>query len=235
MPAKSSPMDTVPTSVIKTCAETFSTLIARLAVLSFKEGKFPTRFKQAVVTPLLKKEGLDDEVFANYRPISNLNTMSKIVERLFMSRLVDHVKQSPNYNRLQSAYRRGHSTETALLKLLNDVYSAADNGFRTALIQLDLSAAFDTIDINTMLRRLRYAFGISGPALNWIASYTNGRTQSVYVGQQRSSPVGHQTRAWCLTGICVGTVAVHAVRVVSRSRDRFFRCQPRTIRSCTSR
>ena len=146
MPAKSSPMDTVPTSVIKTCAETFSTLIARLAVLSFKEGKFPTRFKQAVVTPLLKKEGLDDEVFANYRPISNLNTMSKIVERLFMSRLVDHVKQSPNYNRLQSAYRRGHSTETALLKLLNDVYSAADNGFRTALIQLDLSAAFDTID-----------------------------------------------------------------------------------------
>ena len=56
MPAKSSPIDTVPTSVIKTCAETFSTLIARLAVLSFKEGKFPTRFKQAVVTPLLKKK-----------------------------------------------------------------------------------------------------------------------------------------------------------------------------------
>ena len=117
--------------------------------------------------------------------------MSKIVERLFMSRLVDHVKQSPNYNRLQSAYRRGHSTETALLKLLNDVYSAADNGFRTALIQLDLSAAFDTIDINTLLCRLRYAFGITGPALNWIASYTNGRTQSVYVGRhrQRSSDI----------------------------------------------
>jgi len=55
MPAKSSPMDTVPTSVIKTCAETFSVLIARLAALSFNEGKFPTKFKQAVVTPLLKK------------------------------------------------------------------------------------------------------------------------------------------------------------------------------------
>ena len=63
------------------------------------------------------------------------------------------------------------------------------NGFRTALIQLDLSAAFDTIDINTLLRRLRYAFGITGPALNWIASYTNGQKQSVYVGQQQSSDI----------------------------------------------
>lgn len=179
-------MDCVPTSVIKTCAETFSMLIARLAALSFKEGKFPAKFKQASVTPLLKKEGLNDEMFANYRPISNLNTMSKIIERLFMSRLVDHVKKSPSYNRLQSAYRQGHSTETALLKVLNDVYTAADNGYRTALIQLDLSAAFDTIDINTLLRRLRYAFGISGPALNWIASYTNDRKQSVRVGQQQS-------------------------------------------------
>jgi hypothetical protein len=115
--------------------------------------------------------------------------MSKIIEHLFMSRLVDHVKQSPNYNCLQSAYRRGHSTETALLKLLNDIYCAADNGLRTALIQLDLSAAFDTIDINTLLRRLRYAFGISGPALNWIASYTSGRKQSVRVGQQQSSDI----------------------------------------------
>jgi hypothetical protein len=72
---------------------------------------------------------------------------------------------------------------------LNDIYCAADNGLRTALIQLDLSAAFDTIDINTLLRRLRYAFGISGPALNWIASYTSGRKQSVRVGQQQSSDI----------------------------------------------
>jgi len=52
-----------------------------------------------------------------------------------MTRLVEHVKKSPNYNRFQSAYRRGHSTETALLRLLNDVYCAADDGFRTVLLQ----------------------------------------------------------------------------------------------------
>ena len=62
-----------------------------------------------------------------------------------MTRLVAHVTKSPNYNGLQSAYRRGHSTEKALLKLLNDVYCAANNGFRTMLLQLDQSDAFDTM------------------------------------------------------------------------------------------
>jgi len=115
-------------------------------------------YKTASVTPLLKKQGLDTDSLGNYHPVSNLHTISEIVERVFMTRLVEHMKRSPNYNRFQSAYRRGHSTETALLKLLNDVYSAANDGFRTVLLQLDLSAAFDTIDISTLLRRLRYSF-----------------------------------------------------------------------------
>ena len=200
MPAKSSPLDSIPTSVIKTCAETFAVLVTRLITLSFAEGKFPDKYKFASVTPLLKKEGLDSDSFSNYRPISNLQTISKIVERVFMSRLVDHVKQSPNYNRFQSAYRRGHSTETALLRLLNDVYCAADNGFRTMLLQLDLSAAFDTIDTSTLLRRLRHTFGVSGPALNWIASYLVGRKQSVRVGQQQSPNVD------CEYGVPQGSV-----------------------------
>ena len=130
-------------------------------MLSFDEGKFPDIYKQALVTPLLKKEGLDSDVFGNYRPISNLNTISKIVERVYMARLATHVKHLPNYNRFQSAYRRGHSTETAVLRMLNDVYHTADNGSRTMLLQLDLSSAFDTLDTITLLRRLRFAFGIS--------------------------------------------------------------------------
>jgi len=88
------------------------------------------------VTPLLKKKGLDGDNVANYRPISNLHTVSKIVERLFLSRIIAHVEQAPCFNRLQSAYRRGHSTETALLRLTNDIYMAADNKSRTLLVQL---------------------------------------------------------------------------------------------------
>jgi hypothetical protein len=200
MPAKSSPMDRIPTSVIKRCADAFAPLLTRLVTLSFDEGKFPDIYKQALVTPLLKKEGLDSDVFGNYRPISNLNTISKIVERVYMARLATHVKHSPNYNRFQSAYRRGHSTETAVLRMLNDVYHTADNGSRTMLLQLDLSSAFDTLDTITLLRRLRFTFGISGPALNWVSSYLVRRCQSVRVGEMQSPIIS------CEYGVPQGSV-----------------------------
>ena len=130
----------------------------------FGRRSFPTRFKVASVTPLLKKKGLDCDDVANYRPISNLHTISKLVERLFLSRVINHVEQAPCFNRFQSAYRRNHSTETALLRMLNDAYCSADNKSRTLLVQLDLSAAFDTIDLSTLLRRLECTFGLSDSA-----------------------------------------------------------------------
>src|SRR5208282_1298567 len=165
--------------VIKRCADAFAPLLTRLVTLSFDEGKFPDIYKRALVTPLLKKEGMDSDVLGNYRPISNLNTISNIVERVYMARLATHVKHSPNYNRFQSAYRRGHSTETAVLRMLNDVYHTADNGSRTMLLQLDLSSALDTLDTITQLRRLRFTLGISVPAFNWVNSYLVRRCQSV--------------------------------------------------------
>src|SRR5664279_1281288 len=80
MPAKSSPMDFVPSSVLKRCSIVFAPLIAKLANLSFDQGQFPVQFKEAQVTPLLKKVGLDVTDPASYRPLSNLNTISKIIE-----------------------------------------------------------------------------------------------------------------------------------------------------------
>jgi hypothetical protein len=101
--------------------------------------------------------------------------------------MIDHIEQSPNFNRAQSAYRRGFSTETALLRLLNDVYSAADDGHRSLLVLLDLSAAFDCIDINTLERRLEHTFGFRGAVLSWLRSYLNNRSQFVRVGEVTSS------------------------------------------------
>ena len=100
----------------------------------------------------------------------------------------------------RQAYRRGHSTETALLRLLNEVYTAADNGFSTVLVQLDLTAAFDTIGISTLLCCIRYSFSISGPALNWIWSYVVSRTQFVRVGQEQPP------RTDCQYGVPQGSV-----------------------------
>ena len=127
MPAKSSPIDSIPTSIIKSCSGIFSILITLLATLSFNQGSFPASYKMASVTPLLKKKDLDPHNPASFRPISNLYTISKVLERLFLSRIGPHVESSQNFNRFQSAYRRGFSTETAILRMLNDVYSAADD------------------------------------------------------------------------------------------------------------
>ena len=122
MPEKSSPLDFLPTSLIKSCRSSFAHIIARLANLSFEHATFPAKFKTAQVTPLLKKQGLDTRDPSSYRPISNLNTVSKVIEWLVLARIVPHVTSSPNFDGMQSAYRIKHSTETALLKITNDVY-----------------------------------------------------------------------------------------------------------------
>ncbi len=81
----------------------FSELIAKLANLSFQEGNFPSSLKVAQVTPLLKKINLDQDNLANYRPMSNLNNIAKLLEKLFLSRLQPHILASPNFNPFQSA------------------------------------------------------------------------------------------------------------------------------------
>ena len=112
-------MDYIP-QLWRKCIPTFSELIAKQANVSFSEGHFPSHFKKAIVTPLLTKRDLDAENLANYRPISNLNTISKMIERLVLVRIHHHIIQSPNYNIPQSAYQKHHSTQTALLRILND-------------------------------------------------------------------------------------------------------------------
>ena len=108
MQAKSSPLDFVPTSLMKACRYTFAHVIARLANFSFEHSTFPANFKTASVTPRLNKHGLDADDPANYYPISNLNTVSKVLERLVLSRVISHVSSSPSFDAVQSAYRRLH-------------------------------------------------------------------------------------------------------------------------------
>ncbi|RUS75909.1 hypothetical protein EGW08_016322 [Elysia chlorotica] len=117
----------------------------------------------------------------NYRPVSNLNFLSKVLERLVSSRLKAYLTREGLASNFQSAYRECHSTETALLRVHNDIIRWADQKHCTALVLLDLSAAFDTIDQDLLLHRLRTYFGIKGKALEWIASYLTERSQSVQI------------------------------------------------------
>ena len=109
-------------------------------------GVVPRDFKEALVNPLIKKQTLCKNDLKNYRPISNLSFLSKILEKLVANRLHKHIYYHHLSNELQSAYKRFHSTETAFLKIHNDIVDNMDNCNVTALTLLDLSAAFDTID-----------------------------------------------------------------------------------------
>ena len=111
MPSTSSPLDLIPTSLIKSCSGVFTQVIARLANLSFEQSTFPIKFKTAQVTPLLNKHGLGVSDPANDRPICNLNTISKILEQLVLVRIVSHLTTSSSFDAVQSAYRRLHSTD----------------------------------------------------------------------------------------------------------------------------
>jgi hypothetical protein len=200
LPDKSSPLDYIHTSVLKSCSVVFAPLIAHLANLSFSEGCFPIHFKLAQVTPLLKKAGLDESDPSNYRPISNLNTIGKIIERLFLARLMPHVAASNHFSPMQSAYRKLHSTETALLKIMDDLYRIVDRKKSAVLIGLDLSAAFDTIDHGILAQRLKLRFGVSGVALEWITSYLKERSQYVMIGDEKSAITS------CEVGVPQGSV-----------------------------
>ena len=149
-------------------------------------------FAPNTITPILKKSSLDEEFFENYRPVSNLNFISKILERVVAVQLQSHLDEAGLMTAFQSAYRKHHSTESTLLHIHNDILLNMAKGFITALTLLDLSAAFDTMDHTILLDRLNVYYGIQELALCWFKSYLSGRTHSVKVGSTLSHPAALQ-------------------------------------------
>ena len=153
----------------------------------FAEGIFADSEKLALLRPLLKKANLDSGDMKNYRPISNLTFLSKIVECAILDQLLPYLERNEIISKYQSAYRKLHSTETALCKIQDDIVTNSCTGRATFLILLDLSAAFDTIDHNLLLNDL-HSFGVGGRALLLMESYLRGRIQRVVVGESKSEP-----------------------------------------------
>ena len=182
------PLDIIPTHLLKSCIDCLILPITSLINLSLSEGRFPTEFKTAMVTPLLKKHSLPHEELNSYRPISNLNFVSKTLERIIHLRISSHLQSFPSLSPFQSAYRKFHSTETALLRIYNDLLLSINKQQVSALVLLDLSAAFDTIDHQILLTRLNSTFGLSNSALALLSSYLTDRTQTVTIKSESTSP-----------------------------------------------
>ncbi len=112
--------------------------------------------------------------------------MAKLLECIVASHLCDHLTVNNLFEPLQSGFRKFHSTETALVKVTNDLLMASDSGATSVLILLDLRAAFDTVDHSLLLTCLERMFGVSGTALKWLQSYFTDRSQFVSMGGYRS-------------------------------------------------
>jgi hypothetical protein len=200
LPAKSSPLDYIPTKLLKQQSDILAPLIAHLANLSLSKGTFPSSLKTGRIKPLLKKPNLDPSDPASYRPITNLSTLSKILEKLALTRLRTHILSSDNYCKFQSAYRAAHSTETALLRVVNDLVIAACNHRPSVLIALDISAAFDTLQHDILCQRAETEFGIQATALSWLRSFITGRSNYVCIGDDQSPTIS------CSNGVPQGSV-----------------------------
>ena len=108
--------------------------------------------------------------------------MSKLVERVVVKQLMQHINSNNLDNPRQSAYKSGQSTETALLHIKNEIHLSLSWGEPTALVLLDLSAVFDTIDHTTLLNCLKSWFGVCGTASKWFTSYLSHRFQAIKIG-----------------------------------------------------
>ena len=131
---------------------------------------------------------MDQNEFKNYRPVSNLSFLSKVLERVVLDQLFEYLNQNNLLSPNQSAYRPGHSTETALIKVTNDILTSLDQGDVTVLSLLDLSSAFDTLDHSILFNILQNDFKITDTALNWFKDYLTCRSQSVNICNSFSNP-----------------------------------------------
>jgi Reverse transcriptase (RNA-dependent DNA polymerase) len=134
------------------------------------------------------------------------------MERLVLFQLRPHLLASKNFNPLQSGFRPAHSTETALLRILDSCYSAMDNKRQTALISLDISAAFDTINHCVLLERLRSDFGVDGVALDWLRAILFTRSSAIRENWQSLLSYGSM---WfrSSTGLCARAAPICSLRV----------------------
>ena len=167
MASKSCESDPVPTTLLKEILSLVIRPITEIINTSLQFDIFASQWKVA----LLKKMGLA-LVVPNYHPISNLPILSKVLERCVVNQVTAHCDANKLLPGYQLAYRRNYSCETALIKITKDCLWAMESQMVTAVVAIDLSAAFNTVDHEILLKVLIKKFGLQETALKWFNNYT---------------------------------------------------------------
>ena len=171
-------LDGMPILAVRRCFDVIGPLLLHLINKSIVTGVFPERWKIACVVPILKAG--DRSVPSNYRPISLLPIMSKIAERVVCTQLSRYLSENHLLSACQYAYRRGHSTEDAVIDAVSWAVNKIDNGELASITTIDLSKAFDSVDHGVLLRKLSWL----GVPSHWFSSYLSGRGQVVRGGSK---------------------------------------------------
>ena len=185
--SKSCSLDIFPTWLVLDLLPVFLPILTALVNASLQSGVFPTCHKVAIISPILKKPGADPSILGNYRPISNVSFLSKLIERAVFFQLNKYLLAANLLPIFQSGFKAGNSTETALLRVYNDIVRASDIGQLTLLVLLDFSSAFDTVDHGILFSILERTFGLAGCVLNWIKSFLANRVQHISIDGRLSN------------------------------------------------
>ena len=173
----------IPSTILKEIAPTISEPLSKIFNLSFETGLFPTCLKTANVIPVHKKESKLNT--NNYRPISLLSNIGKMIEKLMYSRLFSFLNNSNALYQLQFGFRNNHSTNHALVQITEDIREAIDSDNFACGVFIDLQKAFDTVEHSILLKKLNY-YGIRGLTNNWFRSYITNRSQHVTIQNKTS-------------------------------------------------
>ena len=185
---KTGMLDPLPATLLRQSLDIVIPALVEIVNCSLSFGSMDG-LKDAVVYPLLKKYGLDPDDLKNYRPVTNLSFLSKLVERVVLARLNAHLDANNLNVPNQSGYKKGHSCETLLLRITNDILIGIDKKNATVVLLLDLSAAFDTVDHQKLITILYKEIGIRSTCLKWFKSFLIGRSQRVRAGNSLSEEI----------------------------------------------
>lgn len=175
----SSGLDSISIKIFKILSAEVSEPIAKISNLMFENGKFPQSMKEGVIVPIYKKN--DPTRIENYRPVTILNVMSKILERVIYNRLLKFLNKFEILNKVQHGFRCNRSTESAAFVFVEEIYKRVDEGRFVAGLFFDLTRAFDCLDINFLLKKLE-AWGFRGQIIRLLESYLNFRKCCVRIG-----------------------------------------------------
>ena len=178
-------IDEIPNRIRKDCAQELAPRIAHIINLSLKSTQIPRELKTAKVIPIYK-EG-EKSIFTNYRPISVLPTISKILKRCVYSQLVHHLESINMLSTQQFGFRKRRSTETAALPFTDEIHKVMDRVILTGALFIDLSKAFDTVSQSLILAKLP-EYGVSGIEKSWLTDYLlDGQMKVNYWGTLSTS------------------------------------------------